>query len=484
MISNFRFQISNFKFQIIAVLTALVFTACEGNDPIPASFPKKHLIEEFTGQACGYCPYGMDCIRDFMANDPNWVLILHHDGFSRDRFTVQESSTITKALGVSGAPSMCINRAKTKSDNGTKILFHPGYLPSVKKTQFDSETYASIVIENSYDAASRNLDIRIKGAVCSKDVPELMLTVLVKESGMIDTQKDYYKTYEGWQEFRHANAVREFLTEAEGDPVEIKNQRYSATYSLTLDNKWVPENCMVVAFLSESFKPVVQAEQCPVVAGTKGGADIVHGGIKAVPVPDYYPEPNATDGPGAFSGNQTETITAAYAWYTQYQEFTYWQIQAYNTGSFVTVNNTKCIPFTFFYVFTDPDSTTLPAGTYPFATTYQPGTAYAGYRNDDKIDIGGSMFYFTGYSYFQQGYLDSQAQWLITDGELVITDNGWSITGHTRNGADIKLEGTSKIINNGKASSPAKMPKIDARTCVNEKKAVSLHEILRKRLFE
>ena len=40
-------------------LSALLLTACEPNtpqEPILDSYPKKHLIEEFTGQDCGYCP--------------------------------------------------------------------------------------------------------------------------------------------------------------------------------------------------------------------------------------------------------------------------------------------------------------------------------------------------------------------------------------------------------------------------------------------
>ena len=118
---------------------------------------------------------------------------------------------------------------------------------------------------------------------------------------MIDTQADYYKTYEGWKEFCHTNAVRAFLSDAKGDAISITNQRYSTEYTLTLKDQWIAENCMVVAFLSEDFKPVIQVEQKPVVAGSKGGADIQHGGITAVPVADYYPEPSATAAPSDYS---------------------------------------------------------------------------------------------------------------------------------------------------------------------------------------
>ena len=62
-------------------LVFVALTSCKPKDePIPDSFPKTHLIEEFTGQSCGYCPYGMDCIHDFMADDTNFILVLHHYG--------------------------------------------------------------------------------------------------------------------------------------------------------------------------------------------------------------------------------------------------------------------------------------------------------------------------------------------------------------------------------------------------------------------
>ena len=464
------FQHSVFSIQILAVLTAVCFTACEPNTPvgpdpepqdsIPASFPKKQLIEEFTGQDCGYCPYGMDCIHEFIGNDTNFVLILHHYGYQKDNFSVSGSQTITSTLKVDGAPSMAINRSKTKYGTQSTTVFHPGYLENVSKAQFATETYASINISNTYDAASRALTVHVDGIIAKDDAPELQLTVLVKESGMVDYQQDYYYTFEGWQEFRHTNAVRAFLTAAKGDVIEVADHRYSAEYTVTLKSKWVPENCMVVAFLSEAFKPVVQAEQRPVVDGTQGGADLSHGGITAVPVTDYYPEPGEHTAPSDFSEMRSEPMKAAQAKYSTYTNygFNYWQIAAVNSDEVISVGNTSSIRYATIHLFTEISQTTLPTGTYELNTSMSPGTAWAGYRDDANFEIGGSMFYFTNQSYYNQGYLVPTAQWLIADGELMITESGWSISGHARNGASINLVGSTPIVNKGKASAPIKLP--------------------------
>ena len=445
-------------FAIIGI-ALLAFTACdsEPSGPIPESFPKKHLIEEFTGQDCGYCPYGMNCVHDYVNGDDSWIVILHHDGYQKDHFTVTGSSTITNALGVSGAPSIAIDRNKTSFGAGKDIVFHPAYLENTAKSQFATTTYASVEISNSYDAASRKLTVKVSGALAKDDYPNLKLTVLLKESGMIDYQSDYYYTYEGWQEFRHCNAVRAFMSDAKGDDIVVKKNRYTATYNLTLKDAWVPENCMVVAFLSEAFKPVVQAEQEPVVAGSKGGEDIKHGGVTAVPVPDYYPEPSATNGPVDYSGQAIDTLTVTQAQYATSQGVNYWQIQGKNTGKIIKIGSTKCIPFAKIFLFTETGQTTIPTGTYPINNTKQPGTVYAGIRDDAQVLIEGSQFYYISKAYYTQGYIVPAAQWLIVDGSMTITDEGWELTGHARNGADIHLIGSTPIENKGKAKAPMKV---------------------------
>ena len=429
-------------------LAALTFTACNTNNPdgpIPDSFPKKHLIEEFTGQGCGYCPYGMNCISDFTANDTNFIVILHHYGYKQDHFTVSGSKTITHTLGVNGAPSLTIDRAKTKTENGSQTVFHPGYLPKTEKAQFTTTTYASVEIENNYDAANRQLNIKVSGALATQDHPALFLTVLVKESGMVDYQSDYYYSFEGWEEFRHTNAVRAFLTDAKGDEVSVKKNRYSTEYTLVLYENWVAENCMVVAFLSEEFKPVVQAAEEPAVAGTKGGADIEHGGIKAVPVSDFYPEPSATAAPKDYSGVDADSISYALVYSELVGNLKEWVIMAYEENANVKVGGTRCVPFTYIYLYTEASATEIATGTYELNNSRTAGAALAGYRDDAQQQIDGSIFYYTSRNYLKQGSLDPRATWLITDGTVTLTEEGWEVVGHARNGSDIHIVGTTPV---------------------------------------
>ncbi len=460
-------------FFALTSIAMLALTACEPkNQPVPPTptpstdtivnftVPKKHLIEEFTSQSCGYCPYGMDAIQQFIGNDTNWVLVLHHAGYSNDHFTITGSSNIVSSLGVKGAPSMTIDRAKTRIPEGSKLVFHPGYLPQTDRSQFATTTYATMDILNTYDASTRELKVKVSGKIGKSDYGNLKLTVLVKESGMIDSQLDYYNTFQGWQEFMHANAVRAFLSAPKGNSIAIiedTTRHYEMELTTTLNTAWNANNCMVVAFLSEEFQPVVQAEQKPVVAGTKGGADIQHGGITKVPVPDYYPEPDATQGPASYSGNAYEEVPLAFAQYEPYTNygFNFWTVQAYSTSNTVTVDNTQCVPFAIIYIFTDLNETTIPAGTYPVNTSLQPGTVYAGFRDDEQYLIEGSTFGFASLSYLEQGYYTPAAEWLIADGEMTIEADKWQLTGHALNGSEINLRGTTIQIA-GRASAPVR----------------------------
>lgn len=441
--------------------------------PVPTAFAKKHLLEEFTGQDCGYCPMGMDSVVAFVGDDPNWVVVLHHYGYQKDHFSVAGSQKITNKLNVSGAPNVSIDRKATKTADGKATCFHPAYLPSLNRSQFDDSTYVGLTVTNTYDAGTRQLHVHVHGIVVNEDYPELKLTLLIKESGMIDYQQDYYGSYEGWEEFRHANAVRAFLSTPLGDILTVERAlsdqpeplTFNEEYELQLDAEWVPDNCMVVAIVADDFMPVVQVEQTPVVEGTKGGADIRHGGVTPVPVPDYYPEPSDDMSPNMFTLGQPIEINEAYTDSRSYPDEGYriWQVQAYNTSATYNISGTTCIPFVNMHLFTAPDATAIPIGSYEFNSTNAPGTAAAGYRDDAHFDIGGSMMYFTSLSYLQQGYLVPAAQWLIADGTLTVTEQGWSVTGHALNGTDILLTGSTPIQKVGQ-NAPAKIRKPIATT--------------------
>jgi hypothetical protein len=174
---------------------------------------------------------------------------------------------------------MAMNRTKIM---GTSIAFHPGYLTEDGMAETiadkcDTTAEASVVIDHTYNTETRELNVTVSGQVASTEVTEYLLTVLIKENGLIGKQADYYWSWKtaGYKEFMHPCVVRDLLTvNPLGDTVKVENQAYSMTFTYTVSEKWVAENCNVVAYITPlNKKPVINAEETPLVAGTTGGTE-------------------------------------------------------------------------------------------------------------------------------------------------------------------------------------------------------------------
>ena len=267
--------------KIFTVLVLLCATLVASAQEVPSSFPRKYLFEHFTGEGCGYCPYGMYSIveyRDYLTTTP-CIWVSHHT--YTDELTISKSTKIAAVSGVEvgNAPLISMNRTKVM---GTTIAFHPGYLvedgmAEAIASKCDTVAEASVVIDHTYNAETRELNVTVSGQVANTAVTEYLLTVLIKENGLIGKQADYYWSWKtaGYKEFLHPCVARDLLSATQlGDTVKVENQAYSKTFTYTVSEKWVAENCNIVAYITPlNKKPIINAEETPLVAGTTGGAE-------------------------------------------------------------------------------------------------------------------------------------------------------------------------------------------------------------------
>lgn len=266
----------------------LLIAVCVSAQEVPTSFPRKYLIEHFTGDQCGYCPGGMYSIVHYtmyLTTTP-CIWVSHHYGYNNDEYTISESAKISAACGVQGAPNMAMNRTKVM---GSTIAFHPGYLTDsgmaeTIASKCDTVAEASVVIDHTYNAETRELNVTVSGQVANTDVTEYLLSVLIKENGLVGKQADYTYSWKtsGYKEFLHPCVARDFLTEGStlGDTVKVENQAYSKTFTYTISDQWVAENCNIVAYITPlTKKPIINAEETPLVAETTGGKEYLPFGI-------------------------------------------------------------------------------------------------------------------------------------------------------------------------------------------------------------
>ena len=456
---------------LFLLLPLIALVACEPNNPpssgngngnneetpnedtttivVPSAFPKKHIIEHFTGEACGYCPYGMAFIQDYLKDKTNFIWVSHHAGFADDQFTIAGNKTLATKLGVKGAPMVVLDRTKQKyvdqdtRKQTTSLVFHPAYLSELL-TELEDSTYASVAIKHSFDAATRNLNIVVNGLVADTTVSELQLTVLIKENNLIGSQADYLSTWDGWTEFRHNKVVRTFLTAPLGDKIAVEKQQYADTLTTTLDEAWNPDNCVIVAYITPTNnQPIINAEQASVVANTTGGEEFLFEGITMKEVPASFPEEGAPVTDVVF--NQILDQQAG----TLQNGTPYLGLMLFSTSTVPYQGYTE-YPLAVIYLI---GYSKLTAGTYPLEYTFNKNTAISGEKFEEEFAIDGSMLY---YAYLYEGSLYPDAQWLLHKGTITVdAKGGIVIDATTLNGSSFK--GTYTPSASAPAAKPAKL---------------------------
>ncbi len=229
------------------------------------------LIEQFTGQDCGYCPGGAETLKLAIAGmkTPEKVIwVAHHYGYRADAFTLGESEVIGMALGVQGAPNCAVNRMSVDFAPGQSgLCWHPGYSTTALLEELVATPgLATIELNRSFNVADSTLTVEVKGKSLM-DVANV--TVLVKQSGIVARQAS------GGNDYKHNNAPRAFLTDAKGDVLTLENGNYTATYTYKVPTKvgdfaCVLEDMEVVAFVhgdlaKSSSRLVYNAVQVPVL---------------------------------------------------------------------------------------------------------------------------------------------------------------------------------------------------------------------------
>lgn len=406
-------------------------------NPLPESFPRKQLIEQFTGEACGWCPDGMNSIEEAIkGKEDQYVWVSNHAGYYDDEFTIRASKSLASKFKINSAPSMMLNRQKwsyrDSEGNHNEIVLHPGYLSQLT-SKVETTSSVSVNITNAFDAAAGKLKVTVSGQSLDT-VNTLKLTIIVKESGLHGKQSDFVYSWQGWQDFIHTHVVRLFATNYLGDTLKLDGNDYSAEYEISWNAGWKAENSCVVAFVTNaSSNEVLNANESPVVEGTKGGNDITHGGVTPVPVPETYPE--------------YDTVPAKVADLT-YETARWGYVGDLNNGNKVIeldlissmrarYDGNYVNPVSVIYLIVD-NVTALPQGTFSFDESGAKGTAWAGFRNDEIFELDGSCFYLAWTSYLTEYDYIYGSQWLLSKGNVTIGENSVDFEATSLIGSTIK----------------------------------------------
>ena len=383
---------------------------------VPTFFPRKFLLEHFTSANCNQCPMGMKYIVEYLDKQTtSYIWVSHHAVYGTDEYTITASNAIAmNYLGMNTVPSVVFNRSK---QDGLMVIGAWNIENLVVKD--DTVAEASVVIEHQFDVATRRLDVTVSGQVANTDRQEYLLSILIKENGLVGRQEDAYCSWKGakWQEYMHPRVVRDFVTATFGDTVQVENQAYSYTTSYAVDNEWVPENCCVVAYLTPLEKsPIINAEQAPLVVGTEGG--------------EQYGPYGITEGKGPNTSISFDSVRVT---------------NLSNSQLEMMLISSKTIKTSYFgickqvgYVCVNTTDSVLQPGTYPIANSHEESTITAGYRVDEEETLGGSRLLYAVSADLKNGIVTPIHMWRMSSGEMTIDDAGnISLNFMTYNGASV-----------------------------------------------
>ena len=383
---------------------------------VPTFFPRKFLLEHFTSANCNQCPMGMKYIVEYLDKQITpYIWVSHHAVYGTDEYTIPASNAIAmNYLGMNTVPSVVFNRSK---QDGLMVIGAWNIKNLVVKDDTLSE--ASVVIEHQFDMATRRLDVTVSGQVANTERTEYLLTILIKENGLVGKQEDAYCSWKGakWKEYMHPRVVRDMVTATFGDTVKVENQAYSYTTSYIVDDEWVAENCCVVAYLTPLEKsPVINAEQMALVAGTEGGEQYGPYGITEGKGPNTSISFDSVRVTRLSSGQLEMMLISSKTIKTSYFDIC-------KQAGYVCVNTKDCV---------------LQPGVYPIVEGNADGTITAGYRVDEEETLGGSRLFYAVSADLKNGIVTPIHMWRMSSGEMVLDEAGnISLNFTTYNGTSV-----------------------------------------------
>lgn len=160
------------KYQLLVKVGEESQTIAASVSDLAIETSKKVVIEEYTGQACQYCPLGHIAI-DYIQNDfPELVLPIELHSYPGDSFSNDKVVSLTSSLGMSAAPTGRVNRLEgvlspmdTDSD-GTYIYKNAGLWYDYVVSELENLAPADIEVTSVvYDGSYCIADVEVTYAL-------------------------------------------------------------------------------------------------------------------------------------------------------------------------------------------------------------------------------------------------------------------------------------------------------------------------------
>ena len=233
-------------------------------------FRDKTYLEVYTDQTSPYVPYLNDMVKLVADNSEALIVTNVHKPETPLALT---SAAYLHDLYAYTVPAFTINRSFFPGEKHIAYDMND-YLPTVGPEfcagilndmllqDFDTPSFASVVLDLTYNPATRKLGIKATGDMLPEAKAiygDVALTLMITEDQVKNTQAVYnevLKRITNNANYLHNDVLRAYVTSPIGDAITSNDNKYEANYEFTLDEGWNPDNIKVVGLLSKKVDAV------------------------------------------------------------------------------------------------------------------------------------------------------------------------------------------------------------------------------------
>lgn len=271
------------EYEFVAIINGV-----ESNSLNLTAVPRKDrkvLIEEFTGEWCGWCPMAAYNIEKLIEERDGMVLTAAiHQG---DGLEYENENLLRAAFGIGYFPSGVVGRVYLGDQVGLngptldqKVIDEVDYQINIEEVLLGLDISSTL----SNDEVVVDVNVHFYQDISE----EVRLTIYLIENNVISgTQQNYFSGYSGYEgayyfdqpsyinKFNHQNVLRKVATDVYGDLIPESETKQNNSYSFSQKtismSGYDPENTYVIAFAhyplngENENKKIINAQQ--VLAG-------------------------------------------------------------------------------------------------------------------------------------------------------------------------------------------------------------------------
>jgi Outer membrane protein Omp28 len=227
---------------------------------IPVDTPvQKVLLEDFTGHDCGNCPNGHMRAAELLAQygDSIAVVAVHagslaqpvQPDYPNDWTTPEGTYYLLTQVGQDIMPKGRINRRP-----GASTIFNPSTWAAQAAEAIAEQPPVNMQVKADYHADKKHWNVHVFSEWLQNTSGNYKLVVMVTESGIVAPQLFYGNNPEYIPDYHHEHMLRTTGTGATGLTVFTNPTAGTIkveSYTFDWNDAWIPENCEVIAFLTD-----------------------------------------------------------------------------------------------------------------------------------------------------------------------------------------------------------------------------------------